>query len=312
MWAWVHRCLMSPTQEPTDCRLTFSPASACPLVDDCGKAWESAWGSLWGLRNGSLRAGLPQPCSGLRQALCQFPGESGLCVGCYEVSLGRTPSFPVSFSPFSSTSAHLDTQLASTFPCAIPTWDMLFIQRTNYSSFGSCKPQRTNTEWRYWTHSHCSSPLCLPYVPIPIHLFVRYLLDAEPSARPLRHRRNGAKVPAWRSSGREKGQFIHQSPCDEAHATEKTTALCCGAKAVGAEAFGFVVDSRHNKVSPTTALFKWLRKVNEAGTGRPDTTHLYNTLAMLHVFISAQVTVIWLSQPVWMLLRGGRQHHEFS
>ena len=244
--------------------------------------------SLWGLRNGSLRAGL-------RQALRQFPGESGLCLGCYDVLLGRTPSFPVSFPPFSSTSAHLDTQLASTFPCAIPTWGMLFLQRTNYPSFGSCKPQRTNTEWRHWTQSHCRRPLCLPYVPTPIHLFIRYLLDAEPSAGPLRRRRKWAKVPAWRGSGREKGQFLHQSPRGEAHTTEKTAALCCGAKAVGAEAFGFVVDSHHSKVSPTTALFKWLRKVNEAGTGRPDTTRLFNTLAVLRVSISAQVTVIWLS-----------------
>lgn len=207
-------------------------------------------------------------------------------------------------------------------PTLIPSWPALSLVQSPHETCFLYRGQitlplgpanrRELTEWRYWSHSHCRSPLCLPYVPIPIHLFVRYLLDAEPSAGPLRRRRNWAKVPAWRSSGREKGQFIHQSPCDEAHATEKTTALCCRAKAVGAEVFGFVVDSRHSKVSPTTASFKWLRKVNEAGTGRPDTTHLSNTLAMLHVFISAQVTVIWLSQPVWMLLKGGRQHHEFS
>lgn len=98
------------------------------------------------------------------------------------------------------------------------------------------------------------SPIC-PYT----HSFIRQIPTRcrASSAWPLRHRRNWAKVPCLEELwAREGGQFIHQSLRDEAHATEKTTALCCRAKAVGAEVFGFIVDSRHSKVSPTTALFK--------------------------------------------------------
>lgn len=210
---------MSPTQEPTDCRLTFLLPPPAPS----GRLWESVGVRLRVFVGAEER--LPESlslaaCSGLPGTL-SISWESGLCVGCYEASPERTPSFPVSFPHFPSTSAHL-----------IPSWPALSLVQLPHETCFLYRGQITTlplgpanrrelTEWRYWSHSHCRSPLCLPYVPIPIHLFVRYLLDAEPSAWPLRHRRNWAKVPAWRSLGYEKGQFIHQSPCDEAHATER-------------------------------------------------------------------------------------------